>query len=322
MNAYLKVMCSAAIALLFASGCGKKESALPQIRIQDIPETEDLTSAVRVDRLVVLEETDDGLLMHPDKAFVLSDGSMVFKDMGSRVLKFSADGTFAGTIGIKGRGPQEYNICRDIALSRDGKELSMLDLGYILTYDALDGHFLRKIEIPHHNYDEFCCGPDGGFYLFSAGPDTEDYTKLQEHDVFTLISSDGEPVLQTLPRKDYIMNVSLFTRSCKGTTYLRPLEGENFLYEVSGEDVSPVLSVDFGSLQSPSGYLANNGAMDVPKYIMSKSFHALVYDLESMLAKEDKDLNPLDRVIMQEVRKQNVQANGNPVVAKFSYQSR
>ena len=90
------------------------------------------------------------------------------------------------------------------------------------------------MEIPHHNYDEFCPGPDGGYYLFSAGPDTEDYSTLNDHNVLTLISPDGSLVSGCVPRKDYILNVSLFTRTCTGTTFLRPLEGENILYEIDG----------------------------------------------------------------------------------------
>ena len=230
-----------------------------------------------VEDVTVFEEAENGMLIHPDKAFILEDGSIVLKDKGHRILKFAADGSFSGTIGMRGRGPQEYSICKDISLSVDGNELSVMDLGNILTYDAHDGHFIRRMEIPHHNYDEFCPGPDGGYYLFSAGPDTEDYSTLNDHNVLTLISPDGSLVSGCVPRKDYILNVSLFTRTCTGTTFLRPLEGENILYEIDGNDIRPVLSIDFGDLRTPAGYLANNGMMDMPRYIMSKYFKMALY---------------------------------------------
>lgn len=174
------------------------------------------------------------------------------------------------------------------------------------------------------------------------------------------------------------MNVALLSRTSKGTVFLRPLEGENLLYEVTDEGIMPVMSVDFGSLQSPSGYLVNNGKPDMAQYIMSKyykmalyfhdtdnalyfgcmgpeaaglhyltdasgkngcawrdmpddpsptmvvasdsqSFYALVFDIESKIALADKELNPLDRVIVQEVRRRNLPLNDNPLMAVFSY---
>lgn len=378
MNAGFKVMCGAVAALFLVSGCGRNDASVPAIRVQEIRSTDDLSSTISVNSLIVMEESDNGLLVHPDKAFILPDGSFIFKDKGSRILKFSSDGTFDCRIGLRGRGPQEYSLCRDIALSRDGAELSVMDLGRILTYSAGDGRFIRKIEIPQHNYDEFCCGPDGGYYLSATAPEREDYTSLQPHDVLTLISSDGSPVLQAVPRKDYIMNAALFSRTSKGTVFLRPLEGENLLYEVTDEGIMPVMSVDFGSLQSPSGYLVNNGKPDMAQYIMSKyykmalyfhdtdnalyfgcmgpeaaglhyltdasgkngcawrdmpddpsptmvvasdsqSFYALVFDVKSKIDLADKELNPLDRVIVQEVRRRNLPVNDNPLMAVFSY---
>lgn len=278
MKGVLKICCALSLALLVSAGCDqKKKPELPSVDIQGIRQTDDLSEIVRIDGLTVLEESDGSMLVHPDKAFVLADGSLILKDMGSRILKFSPDGSFAMTIGRRGRGPQEYSLCRDIALSVDGSELSVMALGDILAYDAGDGHFIRRTEIPRHNYDEFCYGPDGGFYLFSASQDMEDYSELQAHDLLTLISPDGAEVLKTLPRQDYIMNVSLFTRSGKGNTWLRPLEGENILYELTESGIKPVLSVDFGNLQSPSGYMANNGAMDLQRYIMSRYYKMALY---------------------------------------------
>ena len=269
------------IVAIFIYGCadGGRTSDMPVVSVQEITLSNDISDVVRIDGLTLLEESDGSFLIHPDKAFVLPDGSVIFKDKGHRILKFSAGGEFLGTIGKRGRGPQEYNLCRDISLSPDGKELSVMDLGGIVTYDASDGSFLRKISIPQHNYDEFCYAEDGGYFLFSASPDMEDYSDATGHDVLTRISPEGEAICSCLPRKDFILNTELFTRSCKGSIFLRTLEGENILYEINGNDIRPVLQIDFGSLQSPEGYLSDNGVMNMQRYIesryykMAMSFH-------------------------------------------------
>lgn len=355
-----------------------KDASIPIIYIQDLKETDNLTDIVSVQDLIVLEESEEGMLIHPDKAFLLPDRSFIFKDRGNRILKYSFDGSFSRTIGQRGRGPQEYNLCRDIALSQDGRELNVMDLGNIITYDAGDGHFIRRIEIPHHNYDEFCFGPNGGFYLFAASPDLENYSTILKHDLLTLISSDGALCNQLLPRQDYILNVALLSRSSRGTTYLRPLEGENILYEITESCIRPLLKVDFGSLQSPTGFLTNNGSLDMERYIMSryykmalyfhdtqqslyfgcmgpngvgfhnvvdpvelngytwkdsetdpsptliltsdtKALYAMVFNLESKMKMDEAILNPLDRVIMREVKKRQTPINGNPLLAKISF---
>ncbi len=378
MKIIVRAVCIISLCIA-AMGCRPKtHTTLPVVNVQEVKESDDLSQFVHIQQLIVLEEADGGLLIHPDKAFILHDGSMVFKDKGNRILKFSATGSFLGKIGLRGRGPQEYNLCRDITLSRNGKELSVMDLGNILTFNAIDGSFIRRTEIPHHNYDEFCPGPESGFYLFSASPDTEDYSVLHEHNVITSISADGSILSETLPRKDYLLNVALLTRSYKGTTLLRPLEGENIAYELSEAGVRPFFSIDLGSLSCPAGYLVNNGLPDMERYIKSKyykmalylhdterslyfesmgphgvnfhyvtdqlgrvicawrgevtdpsptliltsdpqSFYALVFDINSKISMPEEDCNPLDRIILQEIRKQKTPVNENPLLVKLSF---
>lgn len=365
---------------LFFVVCGCHRSTdknIPIIQIQDIKKYDDISYLITVDDMVVLDDSDNGIIIHPDKAFVLPDGNIVFKDKGHRILKFSSTGEYMGQIGARGRGPQEFSLCRDIALSPDGDELSILDLGHILSYDSASGGFLRRIEIPHHNYDEFCYGADGEYILFSASPDTEDYSTFIEHDLLTVISSDGHETCTKLPRKDYILNTSLFTRSYRGITYLRALEGENVLYELDGSSVQPLIEVDFGSLQSPFGYLSSNGVLDMSRYVESKyykmalnfhdtedaiyfgcmgpngsemqfivgphgspafswkvrdddpapsmvitsdsnAFYVMIYDVESKYEMEETMLNPLDRLIIGEIKRQNIVFNGNPLLAKIA----
>ncbi len=48
-------------------------------------------------------------------------------------------------------------------------------------------------------------------------------------------------------------------------------------------------------------------------------FYALVYNVEAKLSMQESELNPFDRVVMDEVSSRTVPVNGNPILAKVSF---
>lgn len=263
-------------------GCVSKTTGIPTVMPLDQCAPLDGISGI-VDSLdfIILEESDQSILTYPDKMIVLPDKSLLVKDRGGKVLHFSSEGRFIGRIGAKGRGPMEYLTVQDICVSGNGNNVYILDLGSIVSYEICTRNFMEKLPIPHHNYDEFFPNESGGFYLLGASPDFDNFDFGEEHNSLTMLSEDGEVIKTMLPRKDYILNVSMATRSYKGSYYIRPLEGEDVLYEIT-ERLNPKASITFGKHSSPKFYAVDNGRLNIERYVGSKYYKTVLYFHDTM----------------------------------------
>lgn len=263
------------LALACMAGCGR-ESAETVYPLKLAEAVTDLSESVADVQLILLEEVPEGMLTYPTKMMLLSDGSMVFKDSGAKILRFGPDGRFAGRIGAKGRGPGEYNKVQDLCVEPGTDNVCVLDMGHILRYGK-DGSFIDKTDTPQHNYDEFCSDGKGGFWLVAAAPDTDTYDFTEPFDVLThLPAGTSEPSETKVRRQDYIMPVSLVSQTADGGSWLRPLEGENVLYRI-GTEVSPAVRFDFGEQGVPLHYMINNGMPDFGRYIPSPYYKNFLY---------------------------------------------
>lgn len=268
------VLITLALPLLF--GCGPKD--VKKIRPLEIAEkVTDLTSRIANIRLIRLEEGDESMLTYPTKMFILSDESIVLKDSGGKILRFDSQGNYLGRIGARGRGHGEYTKLQDICIEPVTENVCVLDIGQILRYDVREGTFIDRIEIPRHNYDEFCSDRNGGFWLFAAAPDYDSFDFGDSFKMLNHISPyGGNPDKVLLPRKDYVMNMSLITSSYNGSCLLRPLEGENILYSI-GESIKPLACFDFGKKGVPLHFMINDGKPDFARYMPSDYFKSVLY---------------------------------------------
>lgn len=261
---------------LILGGCGGNdpEIVFPLEIAEDVT---DLSGAVADIQLLALEEIPESLLTYPTKMLILPDGSLIFKDSGGKIMKFGADGGYLGRIGARGRGPGEYNKVQDICIEPGTENVCVLDLGCIMRYDSSDGHFIDKIPVSRHNYDEFCPDGKGGFWLFAAAPDYDTY---DFSDTFNTLShfpaGATEPSESIISRKDYIMNTSLISQTSDGAYWLRPLEGENVLYRIASS-VTPVARFDYGEKGVPLHYMINSGLPDFARYMPSPYYKNTLY---------------------------------------------
>ena len=258
-------------------GCISNTTSIPTILpLEQCELLDDISVIVDSLDLIRLEESDQSILTYPDKLIVLPDNSLLIKDRGGKVLHFSSDGRFVRKIGTKGRGPMEYLSVQDMCVSKDGEYVHILDLGSIISYQISTGDFLGKILIPRHNYDELCPNESGGFYVMGASPDYDNFDFEEEFNTLTMLSEGGEVIKTKLPRKDYILNVSMITHSYKGSYYIRPLEGEGILYEIS-ERLDPKAFISFGEKSLPMHYAVDNGRLNIERYSRSNYYKTILY---------------------------------------------
>lgn len=180
---------------------------LPNLKINSregdivkIPENQEL---VEIDSLiedyyfVQLETTTESLVGEVENILFEDNFLYVFDKKYNFVLQFDNLGNFVKKIGKKGRGPGEYIKIYDIALNKEKKELSLLDLDgrKILYYDD-NGNFKREIPLYYlfypHRYFE------GNMILFTG---LLSNSNVKAVDLNRIIVSDQElkPIAKAFP---------------------------------------------------------------------------------------------------------------------------
>ena len=97
---------------------------------------------------IPLETNDSSLIATASKILVVDDRIVVLDFKSSTVKQFHRDGSYVGSIGNKGQGPEEYIIVYDISYNKDKKYLSLLSpYGEIVNY-TLDNKFVDRVELP------------------------------------------------------------------------------------------------------------------------------------------------------------------------------
>ena len=97
----------------------------------------------------ILLETNDSSLIAAASKILIEDNKIVVLDFDrSMVKEFHIDGSYAGTIGNQGEGPEDYLTVYDISYNKDKGYLSLLSpYGGIVNY-TLDNKFVDRVELP------------------------------------------------------------------------------------------------------------------------------------------------------------------------------
>jgi len=139
-------------------------------------------------KFVILEETDESLLMYIRKIFFTPEYIIVVDAGAGAVFFFNLDGKYVRKISERGRGPGEYTALSSCMFDEQKQQLIIYDskAKKMIFYDLL-GNFLREIS-------GFCDGalirdiinlPNGNFLCYTfdlVGQVDEKYTGLWEVD--------------------------------------------------------------------------------------------------------------------------------------------
>jgi hypothetical protein len=229
---------------------------------------ESLDGRVASCSLIELSMPEGGNLASIQKILMDADHNFIVFDTRKNIIKFSPNGKFICRIGRQGRGPGEYTALQDISLDSAGKNIYLLSLGKVIEY-ATDGKYVTSYDVPAFNYDAIAPSSKG-FFLVVTAPNYKLEDLEQEHNMVHLYSvKDNKVVKENLLRKEYVLNIDLVSFSLGSGYFLRPLEGEDVLYHMSGDKLEPRFRVDFGNLSSPENYIFEDGRVDMSKFVVS-----------------------------------------------------
>ncbi len=187
------------------------------------------------------------------------------------VWLFDADGGYIGELCEKGYGEKESPAISDIAVNNKLERIYILDaLNKILIFNSSTGELAGRIspkwEDDSYRIDGLAVNEEmGGFYIVSAN--TGERKGKDERYVVTEFNGKGAQVAQHLLNDDYILPRSMVSQSASNQYLMRPLDGENVIYELKNGEPNPLYTLDFGEFNSPkySVYSAN-GILRLAKY--------------------------------------------------------
>ena len=124
----------------------------PEISSSELPvglrTAENLVELLPLERLVLLETTDQSILAQISGAIFLGNTFIVLDSVQEQIYQFKEDGTFLRVIGGKGEGPGEYQYPFYLHRCWDDEHFSIADLitGKVIVYNQ-QGEFITSTNL-------------------------------------------------------------------------------------------------------------------------------------------------------------------------------
>lgn len=204
---------------------------------------------IQINEIIPLEVTDRSLLGIAQKCLVKNNLILFLDYKMKSIYVFNIEGTFLFSIDSQGGGSEEYTELKDAVFSNDGKKIFLLDHTAIVTYDAIDGHFLDKINLNMDysvNFYRFIHLNDDVFYFFA---DSGEYT------IYRYTNGNLSGVRKS---KGYQLIYERFHCQYDGCCLLAPDYGFFNIDEITEEGLIPKYYVDFGNKSMPKSMLPKN----------------------------------------------------------------
>lgn len=158
-----------------------------------------LTDIAKKITYIPLETTPESLIKNIT-GFVMDGNTIYVNNAGGGCLKFTSEGKFAGAIGLKGRGPNEYLNVDDIFL-QDGKVHIYDGYSYsILTHDP-SGTFLSRVKLDGYlaNHTSAELLPSGELITFTPDQGPAPKTAMLTFASFQAGTADAIRLTDSIP---------------------------------------------------------------------------------------------------------------------------
>jgi hypothetical protein len=260
---YIRILNLLFCGLFLIFACSKPND--PRVVGVDIdPQRITPDSVVFEDREIVILETTPEVLLSDIFAIDIHDDYIYVMDrFSTTIFVFSRNGEFLTKIGRQGRGPGEYGQILSFAVDRDNDELLIAtDRPNRILYYSLSGKFSGETETNDLLFETTVDDNTIVCRILDENNDMAIY-EMNGHDVASVkypeipeIEMDRQNLISPLGRK--------LLRSKHGTLFTRTFD--NTIYKVEGDDLAPLMTLDFGkywqqnaNLLSPEEISLNSG---------------------------------------------------------------
>lgn len=275
-----KIMTIIAVSALFACNANRPDPTATTTKIvvdtgdkHPVPDTEFFSHT----DIVPLETNKSSLLADVSKIMFEDDFMAIADYRSEKICLFDYNGRHIRTIRYVGRGPKEYISLSEATLDKENKRFVIFDdMTEKLKFYNYDGTWVgeKKYDLLIKNMTN----ANGKLYMTQY--DTYDN---QKHYVTTLpVKGDGEAAKIypfTAPLKT---NLSIFGTNISncGRNVLLSQRFDYAIYEITGDEVTPKYTVDFGPDHDCTNIVNELGSEQLEKTLLGSNY---VYGITDML---------------------------------------
>ena len=273
------------ISLILLSACTVEKSTLSIFDLQASVEVlqTPISSLNIIDISYVPLITNSNYNMSEILEIEVFDSNFYVHERGSNsnIFKFSKNGHFVCQIGKRGKGPQEYLFCSDLAVSSKNQDIFILSgsENKIYIYSS-NGDFIRTMKVHSSKSSSLYCLDDKIIY----------YNRNVDGSVknsFELINSNAEKISEHSNKYPYVSKhcVNGFSNECifymfKDQLLSKEIYSDTIFY-FDGQDFIPKYILDFGAKTMPSEIRSTNDIFgflnNSSKYVNQKNLFESYY---------------------------------------------
>lgn len=196
---------------------------------------------------IALETTSDCLIGDISKVYFISDSLIVFDQKHNNIFLFDQKGKFLKQIGVKGQGPEEYNMFNDVVYDKHTDRIYAFERFRNRMYVYKKNGTLERIIKSEFCFNSFMKN-EHGYWIYSCFKQNNP----QNHLLMLIDDSLSHIKEQYFPQSEITHThfTSRFTESSDGGSLYFYHDGSNIIWELT-DKASPFLGVDFKEYTLP-----------------------------------------------------------------------
>jgi len=212
---------------------------------------------IKIEKIIPLESSSNAFIGNLNKGVVIND-TIFIQDNRSQVLKiFDSDGKFLSLVGLKGKGPGEYNEMRDFMIVRN--DIWCLDYKKMHCYDLKTVKYKYSVNIDIDprllNPISFLLLDSNDFYLWQSNPSFSSKNDTK----YCLLKYKNKKLSASYFKWDHrSIDENRFYSGVNGSFIMRPIDGEYNIYKIDHDSIFLFFELDFKNKSLPLDYFENH----------------------------------------------------------------
>lgn len=207
------------------------------------------------------------LIASIDKLKIVGDKLFILDKKNNIVNIYDLEGNLLNTINRYGQGPEEYTNIADIEVSDTCIYVLSHELRKLLVYN-FDGHFVDNIQLDYNYINLSLLGKED-IVFYSSGSNNSMYNLRILSLKNKTLKGEFSPFKYSW---SYSLNNNPFKQTISNDTILVSMSLDNNIYKLSDNSFTPVIELDFNTVDQIPSDIAEMNFDEVHNMIMTKSF--------------------------------------------------